>query len=372
MNLTKYCLILGFAFWHSGLVAQTECNTRALLATQQARWGTAPRIELGDNRGSCPNPFASSPPSVGSPAENVRTNEDVQTLMNNVRENLINDIVRGRPESTWSAQQSLMIRRIRNLKVRVTDCEGSGANYSMGQYIDLCRSSLSIPLPALVMLIGHEIGHSVDLCHLSAPYYAVDFSRPLEQYLPASTSSNESVFLDDLRLKLRQARAAGGDHLILTSRSSSVESTFFNNLRAQGLMTPIDQGIENWQNPAWRTYACLEGQGYPTFRNEEGRCNASEAGAQVWGARALALHLSRNPAPVSDIIASFACMGDIQLQKDLVTGKERDFNQIYMSEPVIQYSLFCQAQPNQTCMSHFGHQPQAPTTYPTGLTPATR
>lgn len=356
--------LLALLIFSFGLNAQaterTPCNLRALVAASSEQLPQSSKvIRTSDGRGYV-NPAL--PPmrlSFGDEQSRraqlmssirPRTQAEIEVIFNEIRNSLIQEISGGLPENQQSPQQRLMIERVRVLRVLKEDCEGQGSNTMAESIVRICISAHRTPIAALVSLIGHEIGHSIDLCNLSGTFHrCVNHGTRMDLASGATGPAAES---------LRRASSNRATHMLLTSREDEPLSAPVRRLVAGGHLEVLDRGVPLENNPALATYRCLENSnGYAEMPPDGDRtCSNvrqySEAGAQIWGARALARYVERNPnLSRADLLGAFD--GVYPLRAKGFSEKEKDAQSIYMSEPALQRALNCEPAPEQNCMSFF-------------------
>lgn len=352
---------------------QPECNTRAILDHFKARGVTPPEKQ--------------KPP---------RSDREITDLFKEVKALALNEILQGRAKSELQGSQLVMYERIERLTMRLDSCGGEhgsgeppGRNSLLTHVIILCQSARVMPTLALVQLLGHEIGHSNDLCNLGGSFYRrKNQTSPLENLVsipsaprssPTNTeksvkknsreSSAEQPFSpDEFRRNLREV--SSGDYMIDTSFHGTTEAMgFIQQLSRQGHLEKLDDGVPIERNPLAPTYRCLtqrdERRYKPLASTHDQVMNAryaySEPGAQIWGARLLARYLEKHPSQESDALGVFA---NVTIHSNPAKGaseKESDLNHIYFSEPEIQKALNCKPSASQNCMSYFN---------PSGLNPS--
>lgn len=293
-----------------------------------------------------------------------RTPDDAKKIFDDVKASLISEI-KGQSQSL-SSKQTLMIERLKNLKFVVNDdCSDLASNTTAAQVVKLCFRALRLPTASLVATLGHELGHSLDLCNAGCPYHRKTNPRQaLGPLIRADRKSEETQTYFRLADKYPMST-----HMIQDTNSTSID-TDINTLLSNGSLVSVDQGIPLSENPLTKTYQCLESKfnykKLPRSQNEV--CEGSyfsEAGAQIWGARALANHLEKNP-PQTELekLAIFASAETSALISKGQSSKSNDFNAIYMSDPKIQKALNCTPRPHQNCMNLFdlntSHPPPAP------------
>ncbi len=236
--------------------------------------------------------------------------EEGQQIVEEIRESMIREIS---GSGQLSPHQALMVQRIRDLRITISNCAGAeGSNDSTTYEIRLCQNALKMPKLALVSLVGHEIGHSLDLCGLESHRY--------------HNHDTGVRFLDTTPVDKTNAEIT-------------------------------DRGIPLAENPLVSTYSCLnQNNNYyrPLPERHEQICGETlytESGAQIWAARATAQFVKAHPPSREEAIGLFA--NSMTGMTKGTTNKEHDIDTIYFSEPEIRNMFGCSAKPTQNCLSNF-------------------
>jgi hypothetical protein len=283
-----------------------------------------------------------------------RTQQEVVALFEESRAAMILEITAGRPDAQLSDTQKIMVERIRTIKIEFTDGPGATAKYITTTHrIFLRRETLSTPKLALIGLFAHEMGHSIDICSLGTAFYSRG-SNP-------STNLGTGVADVELARSLNESSAVGTEYFIDKGYQDNPEHlAALQRLTRQGYFTRLNTGVPLRQNPARATYQCLQdrSQYSPLPATVPEICagtSFNEAGAQIWGARILANYLKNAPPlSVQEKLGLFA-LGQISAnpQKGEAESKEKDYNEIFLSEPATQRALGCTPVPGKNCMSAF-------------------
>lgn len=222
----------------------------------------------------------------------VRSKADVLNLVDDLKKKYIFLISAGVPQKSLNLEQQNMIQRIQNTKIEFPNCSGSeGSRDRATGKISLCQNVLKMPRLALAALIGHEIGHGLDLCGLTGN----------EDHLPGVSFDRNPT-------------------------------------------RPVYACLSNTNDPDYGLPSDLQ-----TACRET---KYTETSAQIWSAAVLEAYLKDHPvANLQEALGLFANSTGSLNKK--VTSKEKDMNQIYLSLPGVQSVFGCQPQPLQNCMSHF-------------------
>lgn len=269
---------------------------------------------------------------------------------------------------TLTPDQQLMINRVNDLKVNLSDCSNvEGSNDSITFEVSLCKNALKMPKLALVSLLAHEIGHSLDLCGLGSSRFH-NHRHDLNQInsaLPATAPVSGDA--EDFTRLLSEASASSSPYLLDTSFSSDPQHSarFSALVRASG-MRKADNGIPLTRNPLAVTYQCISGNNNhfnALTENREELCrntDFSEGGAQIWASRLTGRFVAQNPpqskTEALGLLANFVS----GIQKG-PQGKEHEMNSIFLSEPSLQRIFNCTPKPTQTCMNTFDPSRSLPT-----------
>lgn len=259
----------------------------------------------------------------------------------------IQEIAGSTPENRLNSSQKLMIKRIQLLNFEFVARNNAEASHSTSHLsISIVNSALKSPRLAFVALIAHEIGHALDLCHLSA--------NLLQRHNPI----DPSILLDDKSLK-ELVSSASGFGLDAQARKDPIVSQLIDSLIQNKSLQVVEQGIPLESNPALAVYNCLSQNSEPRSRypilDKNLVCQGSdftETGAQIWAARITAKYLQLNePASRLDALGLFAYSLP-SFVKDTPDIKELDMDKIYLAQESMQEIFGCRSQ-NVSCMSLF-------------------
>lgn len=306
----------------------SECSMRNILSENM---GLMPAdkevIEPVRGQGGFINPFYNGPTSAPDGIAEMpsvrksrlltgiqpRPLEEANQIVDEIKESMMR-VIAG--EGAQSSHQLLMISRIRDLKINMTNCQGAeGSNDSTTYEIRLCQNALKMPKLALVSLVAHEIGHSLDLCNLGSKRY--------------HNHSTGARFLDTTEVD-----------------TSNAEIT--------------DRGIPLNENPLLGSYSCLnQSNNYyrPIPDDRQTLCSDTmftESGAQIWAARATGQFVKMHPPTREEAIGLFA--NSMTGMNKGTTNKEQDIDSIYFAEPEIRGMFGCTPKTTQHCLTHFRPQ----------------
>ncbi len=364
----KTCAIL-FLLVFSNQSAFSEvtppCSTREILQQNKHFFPQDKEIVkvTEGNGGYIINPFFEKPQNVN--AEGIRVVEsqssnrqkllgdlpgitEVEALrvINEISEILIKEISGSKTENQLNASQKLIINRINSFSYSFTDRGLAEASHSTSNLtIRIKNSALKSPRLAFVSLMAHEMGHALDLCHLSA--------HLLEKTIPAIDTSS---LPDDKSLQELCTRGLGLDAQVRKDPSSELA---LKALLQNGSFKTIDHGIALSQNPTLPVYTCLAENNqtralYPTLDQTQvcQKSNYTETSAQIWAARIVSNYIQLHP-PASKLEAlGLFALSLPSFTKDTPGNKESDMDQIYLGQAAIQDMFNCKPQ-RASCMSQF-------------------
>lgn len=363
-NRSMKLALLILAFIHSAFGA--ECSMRNMLAENA---GLMPPdreiIEPVRGQGGFINPNYVAPPSSGGVVEmpsvrrsrllgtvQPRPKAEAEQMIREIKDLMIQEIT---GEGELSPHQALMIKRVRDLQVNVTDCTGAeGSNDSSSYEISLCLNTLKMPKLALVSLVAHEIGHSLDLCGLGSKRYKKNDPNVNLESVNENLGGSQNLFLDTLG----KMSNPGNSFLLDTSVTTTPEQqSQFQKIAAAAGLEVVDQGIPQHENPLAASYACLNGAD-PYYRplpeNRNTTCNDTlytESGAQIWAARITGKFVSTYTPSKEEALGLFANV--MAGMNKGTTNKEHDIDSIYFSDPNIRNMFGCSQKPKQNCLDQF-------------------
>jgi hypothetical protein len=371
MKIAITLLICGFiavTLTARNALADPTCTVRSVYETNRNMLPTDQPFIVVPGGGAVVNPYFAEPDSPSDadsesvPARRTRllagapqrTQQEVQALFEESRAAMILEITAGRPDAQLSDTQKIMAERIRTIKIEFADGPGSAAGYATTSHRIVLRSkTLSTPKLALIGLFAHEMGHSVDICSLGTSFYSRGSNR--------SINLGAGVVDADLATHLNDSSAANTEYLIDKSYQDHPEYlAALQRLTRQGYFTRLNTGVTLRQNPARATYQCLQNRSQyrPLPATQQEVCSNTafnETGAQIWGARILANYLKNAPPlSVQEKLGLFAlAQMSTNQQKTEAVGKEKDYNEIFLSEPATQRALGCTPVPGKICMTAF-------------------
>lgn len=312
-----------------------------------------------------------------------RTNEEASVQVEKIRESFIKTITNNSNQNELSDFQKQMINRINALTVTFNDEQCLGAQavfYPSSLEIFACSNLLTLPEHALVPIIAHEMGHSLDFC--SGSHSCLSHNQDSGEII-SNEKRNElrDRFIADNpnedKEKLTQSFNSYLDNLIkITNRRGIAEvinptfsseinefnystlQNFYNKLIEDKKLTLTDSGIPQSELPITAAQECLSKNFYlpelPT--NLETLCKGStntERGAQTWSAMVTGQYVEDNP-PISfhQKLALMATSISSFQGKNAHTweGKEKDFNTLFMSSKKLQEVFNCEPMPTQNCL----------------------
>ena len=377
------------------------CSTREIFAQFREYFPEDRPVIFFPDGSVLSNPYYVKPESQGS-EENVvyggredtemseavsqarrRTSEEVNSQIEKIRESFIKTITNHSNQEEPSEYQTQMINRINALTVTFNEEQCSGAQavfYPSSLEIFACSHLLALPEHALVPIIAHEMGHSLDFCSGSHQCFSHNQgsgeiiteekrNELLQQFIAENPNEDrESLnqkfdsYLDNLT-KITHRR--GIAEVLNPTFSSEVNElnysslqSFYNKLIEDQKLILTDPGIPQRELPITGVQSCLSENFYlpelPT--NLETLCQGSantERGAQTWSAMVTGQYVEDNPpisfhqklALMATSISSFKGKN-----KHTWEGKERDFNTLFMSSKRLQEAFNCEPMPTQDCL----------------------
>lgn len=344
----------------------SECSVRDVLNQNLNSFPVDQQIiEPVKGQGGFLNPFYKEPPT---PPSNEITERPVQRrarLLNGVTERsetettqIIQEVkdlllreIAGSNVNQSPAQQ-LMLKRIQDLQVTLQDCNDVEGRNSHAIYeVKLCKNARKMPKLALVSLVAHELGHSIDLCNLGGQRY----ERP---HSHTNLSLPGNIEDENLREFVTEVKESSNPFLLDSPMARTPDSLrqFTQLIEANGFRK-VDEGLPLSSNPLIHPFACLARE-YKTYKNipetREELCRGShhtEAGAQIWAARITGNYMAATSPTIEEKLGLFAnSVGSLSKGP---AGKEVDMNAIYFSDPNIQRAFGCTPSPQQQCMNEF-------------------
>lgn len=290
-----------------------------------------------------------------TPAQTTELFHEVRSLMREL-------ILQGRSPNQLTDQEASLLSRIETTELgSFTQC-GTGATAINASYrgnehrVTLCDNLRRLPIPALVGMIGHEIGHSADSCQCQTPHLHTG-ARERLQIPPAQLRrmSNGGDLAQDLQ------RGTGSLHIV--SHALLGQDRLWQDWAREGKVEVRGIAMPLSEYPLNGIRMCLANQaGLMTAstspqlarsRDDHG-CNSMgdyETMADVWGAYALEKYFERHPE-----LQGTAALGMFENRKhELCSPKgypetERKLAEIWMSRPATARALGCEPASQHRCL----------------------
>lgn len=152
-------------------------------------------------------------PALYHPLHQEASAAELNDMVKSAKDEIIGLISAGRPEAALSPREKDAIERVRTIgfdptaKVTDKDCASLMPNafYSSDSHsFTLCPGFRSWPRESLMMVIGHEIAHSIDPCLAQQGLVKID-SQKARAFIKAKASPGESVELATDLLDLKSS-----------------------------------------------------------------------------------------------------------------------------------------------------------------------
>lgn len=241
-----------------------------------------------------------------------------------------------------AATKNLMRKRVLTLELETKQCSSPAetrAVYETSRHlIVVCEQELALSELALVVLLSHEIGHSVDLCTLPVPFYEKKPGGPPIRLDPRLDNDSKIVLEGVLDQKHRYFSASPFSRLPAARRQ-------LEKLEKEGRVKRVDQGVPLSSHPLFATYRCLESRsGYPALRGAQcDLVNHSEPGAQMWAAKVTAAYVNAKFFSLRKVDLN-SMFGNIQAPKSSGAapgGKEKDYNEMFLTTKPVRSAFEC-------------------------------
>lgn len=295
--------------------------------------------------------------------------KNVQSIFSEVKENLVKTILRGRHDSDLTPAERSLVQRVQTVALKNPDglidraCGNDlNAFYNPESHsISLCKAYYDQPESQIVMMLGHEIGHSLDPCGSSRPLYtSVDGSG----YTAAVTkwSRKGKVFAQEIPSgshPLRQMKECiiSKQQVRVVGKEEQKVAAEMDALYVKYQLHMSDADYQKYKKNAVRESVDQGECANSNYLNTE----VNEAMADVYGFVALEAHLrSKPPGSKLDSIAavpfiSIVCNSSPQTEMP-VQLKYSDPHQQVSSRslfalqcPSLARSLGCQTDPETSC-----------------------
>ncbi|UOE99931.1 hypothetical protein [Bdellovibrio reynosensis] len=313
--------------------------------------------------------------------ETPMTDASMGELFNEVQDSMKEFILKGRTVDQLSPEEKSIYARISTVKFsKFTNCgtdpQGKpsvSASYSTTDHsVTFCEGLKDYPLPALVTMIGHEIGHSADSCAVQCYHlHAQDRTRLRLPQDFLNSPDNDPA----LQTELRSSR----EPVSMTARLLMSRPDIVEGWRSQPGVT-INEPMPLNRYPLNRVRRCLIDQDkvweapsneashqIAQHRDKDPGCNSHsdyESMADVWGAYSLGKYFEKHPEKRGAV-----ALGMFESRKkELCSPKGYPstvarLESIWLAVPSVAQALGCESVPERSCMSHIPFP--APTIAPT-------
>ncbi len=288
----------------------------------------------------------------GDPLTQAVRPESLASLALEVRALFLAEI---QSSSISQEHKDLLSKRLMTLKIRTKACNkhsSLASNNSMTHTISVCDTMLKYPEFSLVVLLAHEMGHSMDLCGISRPFFEVKPGGKIPQFNPP---------LDERWADyLRQIYENESEYFIFRDMFDSPRSKeVIDRLIEEKKILRLEKGIPIEESPITENYRCLaKRSSYPELTQDHAElCKGfkySEAGAQIWSAKVSAAYLKAKYFRMNrvDLVSMFSLMQISTKRSELQSprDKEKDFNEIFLPQSIFRSSFECQSTVAPSCI----------------------
>ena len=216
--------------------------------------------------------------------------QKIQTLIEFVRAQIIDNILDGRKEETLSVEEKALIKKIRTIQyVNPTDpiaassepCKSIVGNafYSpLVHSFTVCPNIANYPDSTLVQIMAHEFTHSIDPCMSQSGLYKIDHSKLSQSstLLSGNKSSQEFIKNHNMSANLLQTLTTLPpkiERINFDFSDHPGDSTPAKWLTDHGILSKEAVGISSEQYPFEKQFACLLGDKKSFYRLTETEMN---------------------------------------------------------------------------------------------------
>lgn len=272
------------------------------------------------------------------------------TLFEEVRALFLSEIASLNLESK---PKELLRKRLLTIQFKTRNCSGSGsarASYFRNQHkIEICEASLNLPEAAQVVLLSHEMGHSMDLCSIGSGFYEV-FPGAKQIVFKPTLDHDTAISVDEVMRP--ETKFLVDSALLANPRGKEILDA----LIASSKIKKVESGILEDKNPIKNVYRCLAASsGYPALPARAEVCNGTaftEAGAQIWATKVTARYINANLFHLTgaDLYGMFSNVNIVRKAGNQdPSGKEKDYNEMFLKEKSIRSAFACADPPLNSC-----------------------
>lgn len=339
--------------------------------------------EIGNNNRDVINAGRSDEFQEALARASGRSAQEANGQIERIRQSFIKTISKGNAQADLTTTQRQMIDRINNIEISFSEeqCAGALAEFHPASFkIRACSLLTKMPEHALVPIIAHEMGHSLDFCN--GTHSCLSHNRAQGEILTASEKENLlQRFIEDNPDVDKELLTKGFNNYVegfleMTNRvgtSEVIDPTFTAEVNAYNIsslqsfyqrvienkkLTTVDSGISFSELPITSPQECLSRNFYmPEIPNDlETLCQGpeySERGAQTWAAMVTGQYVEDNP-PISFhqklSLMAVSIKNFTGKYANSWEGKELDFNTLYLSSKKLQEAFNCEPLPTQNCL----------------------
>lgn len=227
-----------------------------------------------NSRGTLKNAFFSSPDAMaGAPAQSPLSPEvqkRMVQLFEFTRKNLIAEVTRGRDAAALSDAEQIMVNRIKTATFDIADSRNpmcakvvQTAFYNpLAHQFQICSPYSSSPKTLIVRTMAHEMAHAFDPCTQTLPFVKVNKDKLAK--LGSSPGSWPEPLRKDRELGSYVTglmNAPNVQYQVFQAKTLTRNQNALQELVKLGILSVVDNGFTNADDPARDAYQCLRDSG---------------------------------------------------------------------------------------------------------------
>lgn len=205
------------------------------------------------------NNYASKPEPPKPVAITESEKKRLEKIYNYAKEKMKEMIIKGRKEKDLAKEDKNLIKKIENIQLgdtyndhHILGCLAEEANAAYIPYnhkVYVCPSALRLSDANLAMILGHEIGHSIDPCGISCDHFKVNQSA-VDNYLSNYDRDKDPTGEDPVKL-LDQIGSQFGNF------GRHIRDLKFQDLSKTGIIELVSERISPDKYPLKKIKSCL-------------------------------------------------------------------------------------------------------------------
>lgn len=383
MTAIRFLMILTMIPFSYASFSKPSCAVKNFIDCQQLKSTTEPWIPLPDGT-KFPNLAVRKDSPIKESDLTTKQKEDAESTFKEVKELILNEILKGRAKNQLSSAELSWVNRISTLTfkgwLRCPSSRPNGKNQPEIHAVRICPGFAVMPKSVLVGVLAHEISHSIDFCNSQGVLYERGPGERDRNVIPNIPGARDS---DSLRLFY--ASSAQYFNFNSALERAGLSQTVINQMVERKLIQSSAEPIAADRYPLKKVLQCIENEKMELnnasvresdrhltsqFNLNSTNCGFQESSVQedsadIWKARISGLYLKAHPiksdlektALLYSSIAETCSKPNDQYNRTIPAHSLDQFRNehILMSDPNVQQAFGCTPTnpAQQNCLNHF-------------------